>query len=105
MSKTYKSELMAAVHETATALHDAGVMDKKTMRTFDEACLTKVEPMTPARIRALREANQVSQTVFAHYLNVTASLVSKWERGDKHPAGASLKLLALVEKYGLDAIA
>jgi putative transcriptional regulator len=80
-------------------------MDKQTMRYFDETCLTKVEPMTPERIRALREANQVSQSVFAHYLNVTASLVSKWERGDKRPAGASLKLLALVEKYGLAAIA
>ena len=105
MSKTYKSELMASIHETAASLHDASVMDKKTMRYFDETCLTKVEPMTPARIRALREANQVSQSVFAYYLNVTASLVSKWERGDKHPAGASLKLLTLVEKHGLDAIA
>ncbi len=105
MSKTYKSEIMAAVHETAADLHEAGVMDKKTMRSFDEACLTKVEPMTPERIRALREANQVSQSVFAHYLNVTAGLVSKWERGDKRPAGASLKLLSLVERYGLDAIA
>lgn len=105
MSKTYKSEIMAAVHETAASLHEAGVMDKKTMRYFDEACLTKVEPMTPERIRSLREANHVSQSVFAHYLNVTVSLVSKWERGDKHPTGASLKLLALVEKYGLEAIA
>ena len=104
MSKSYKSELMAAVHETATSLHEAGVMDKKTMRSFDETCLTKVETMTPEHIRALREANYVSQSVFAHYLNVTASLVSKWERGDKRPGGASLKLLALVEKHGLDAI-
>ena len=63
MSKSYKSELMAAVHETAASLQEAGVMDKKTMRYFDEACLTKVEPMTPAQIRALREANQVSQSV------------------------------------------
>ena len=96
---------MAAVHETAAALHEAGVMNKQTLRTFDEARLTKVAPMTPARLRALRAANQVSQAVFAHYLNGTASLVSKWERGDKQPAGASLKLLTLVEKYGLDAIA
>lgn len=105
MSKTYKSEIMAAVHETAASLYEAGVMDKKTMRYFDEACLTKVEPMTPERIRALREANHVSQSVFAHYLNVTASLVSKWERGEKNPSGASLKLLTLVERHGLDAIA
>lgn len=47
MSKTYKSEIMAAVHETATALHEAGVMDKKTMRSFDEACLTKLGMAPP----------------------------------------------------------
>lgn len=39
------------------------------------------------------------------YLNVTSSLVSKWERGEKRPSGASLKLLSLVEKKGLGAVA
>jgi len=43
--------------------------------------------------------------VFARYLNVTVSLVSKWERGEKEPRGPSLKLLALVQKKGLEAIA
>lgn len=56
--------------------------------------------MTPEQIRAPRERNNVSQSVFAHYLNVTVGLVSKWERGDKRPAGVSLKLLTLVEKMG-----
>jgi putative transcriptional regulator len=36
---------------------------------------------------------------------VTPSLVSKWERGEKRPQGASLKLLSLVETKGLDAVA
>jgi putative transcriptional regulator len=47
----------------------------------------------------------VSQAVFASYLNVTTGLVSKWESGEKRPHGSSLKLLALVEKKGLEAIA
>jgi putative transcriptional regulator len=47
----------------------------------------------------------VSQSVFANYLNVTASLVSKWERGEKRPSGAALKLLTLVEKKGLAEVA
>lgn len=105
MSQTYKSDILAAVHETAQDLHDAGLMSKKTLHNFDVACLTQVEPMAPEQIRALREQYNVSQSVFALYLNVTVGLVSKWERGDKRPAGASLKLLALVEKNGLDAIA
>ena len=105
MSKTYRSDAMAAIHETASDLHDAGVMDKRTMRKFDELCLTPVRPMTPDEIQALRRRERVSQAVFARYLNVSKGLVSQWERGEKHPAGASLKLLAIVEKKGLEAIA
>ncbi|MGB0713636.1 MAG: helix-turn-helix domain-containing protein [Gammaproteobacteria bacterium] len=105
MTETYKTDILGAIHETAEDLYAAGVMDKQTLRQFDEACLTEVMPMPPEKIRALREACQVSQSVFARYLNVTASLVSKWERGEKHPAGASLKLLNLVESKGLDGIA
>ena len=57
--------------------------------------------MKPEEIKAIREREHVSQTVFANYLNVTSSLVSKWERGEKRSSGASLKLLSLVEKNGL----
>jgi len=86
-------------------LHAGGVIDKRTMRRFDSACLTPIRPLKPAEIRAIREREHVSQTVFANYLNVTSSLVSKWERGEKRPSGASLKLLSLVEKNGLAAVA
>lgn len=40
MKKQYRSRLMASVHETAEGLHDARLMDKRTMRKFDELCLT-----------------------------------------------------------------
>jgi putative transcriptional regulator len=105
MSKTYRSDALAAIHETAADLHDAGVMDKRTLRSFDELCLTSVRPMSAADIRALRARERVSQAVFARYLNVTAGLISQWERGEKRPAGASLKLLNLVDRRGLAAIA
>jgi putative transcriptional regulator len=96
---------MAAIHETAEDPHAAGLMDKRTMRKFDEACLTPVRPLRPKEIRELREREGASQAVFARYLNVTTSLVSQWERGEKHPQGASLKLLALVVRKGLEAVA
>ncbi len=105
MTKTYRSDALAAVHETASDLHDAGVMDKRTLRKFDELCLTPVRPIRAREIRALRERERVSQAVFARYLNVSTGLISQWERGEKRPAGASLKLLTLIEKKGLEAIA
>jgi len=105
MPKKYRSNVMAAIHETAVDLHRVGGMGKKTMRKFDVLCLTPIQEMTPNKIRALRARENASQTVFAAYLNVTPSLVSKWERGEKHPQGASLKLLSLVDKKGLEIVA
>ena len=105
MTKTYRNDILAAIHETAEDLHDAGVMEKRTLRRFDEKCLTPVEPMDAAAIRALRARERVSQAVFARHLNVTMGLVSQWERGEKRPAGPSLKLLSLVRNKGLEAIA
>ena len=46
----------------------------------------------------------MSQAIFALALNVTTSLVSQWERGEKKPSGPSLKLLALADKKGIQAI-
>lgn len=99
------SSILASVYKTAAGLHKAGLVDKATMREFDAICLTPVEPLSPDEIRALREREQVSQPVFAHYLNVRKDAVSKWERGEKRPDGPSLKLLNLVKAKGLQAIA
>lgn len=103
-TKKTESDILGAVHKTAAGLHRAGVIDKVTMRKFDELCLTPVTPMTPEEIRAVREREQVSQPVFARYLNVRRDAVSKWERGEKQPDGPSLKLLNLVKMKGLQAI-
>ena len=96
---------MASVHETSLGMIEAGVMSKRTMRAFDEMCLTPVEEISLGDIRALRMRENVSQAVFARHLNVTTGLVSQWERGEKHQRGASLKLLTLVAKNGLEAVA
>ena len=105
MARQYRSEAMASIHETASDLHTAGIMDKQTMRRFDEACLTPVRVPAPAEIKALREREGASQAVFARYLNVTTGLVSQWERGEKHPQGPSLKPLSLVARGGIALVA
>ena len=105
MTKKYRSKALGALHETVQGLHRLGLVDTQTMREFDASCLTPVEKLSPKQIAALRRRAGVSQAVFASYLNVTTGLVSKWERGEKHPQGPSLKLLALVQKKGLEAIA
>lgn len=105
MAQKYKSDALAALHESVQGLHDIGLVDAKTMRQFDSTCLTPIENMSPEEIVETRTKQGVSQTVFAHYLNVSVGSVSKWERGEKHPSGPALKLLALVKRKGLEAIA
>jgi putative transcriptional regulator len=94
-----------AIHETMEALHEVGALDKQTLREFDEACLSPIRPMSPEDIRALREREHLSQPVFARYLNVSKNLVSDWERGVKKPGGPALRLLTVIEKSGIQAIA
>jgi putative transcriptional regulator len=38
---------------------------------------------------------KASHAVFARYLNVTTSLVSQWERGEKHPSGVELEQITI----------
>ncbi len=105
MPKKYRSDAFAAIHETMEGLYEIGAVSKHTMREFDEACLTPVQVFAPEVIREIRLREHLSQPVFARYLNVSKNLVSDWERGVKKPGGAALRLLTVIQKKGLMAIA
>lgn len=104
MTKKYRSDVMESIHQTAVDLHSIGLVNKKTMHEFNELCLTKIEPLVANEIKNIRLKENVSQVVFAHYLNVSTGIISEWERGSKKPSGSALKLLSLVKKNGLKAI-
>lgn len=55
MKKNYYSELLKESHKSMEGLCKPGMLDKKTMREFDELCLTPVRPLTGEEIRHLRE--------------------------------------------------
>ena len=96
--------ILDTVHETATGLRKAGVMDAQTMREFDALCLPPIKTYKPTQIKRLRLKYKASQAVFAAYLNTSLSTVQKWEQGQKKPNGPSLKLLNLVDQKGLEAL-
>ena len=102
--KMYRSSALRSLHGAAKDLHEAGAIDKATMRDFDIACLTPAKPLEPEAIKKIREAAHMSQATFALALNVSTMIVSRWERGEVRPSGPSLKLLALADKKGIDAI-
>jgi putative transcriptional regulator len=103
--RKYKSDAFEAIHSSASAMLRVGAIDKATMREFDEACLCVPASMEPERIKRIRESQNVSQPVFARYLNTSESTVEKWETGAKKPSGMALKLLDIVEKHGLKMLA
>jgi putative transcriptional regulator len=74
------------------------------MRKFDLLCLDPIPEYNSEKIRALRDHLQLSQLALAAVLNTSLSTVRKWEVGDKHPGGPSLKLLDLLDREGLEAV-
>lgn len=100
----FKSDAFAAIHESASAFHKVGAIDKATMRDFDVSCIAVPARITPKQIKKLRQSSGVSQPVFALYLNTSESTVKQWETGAKKPSGAALKLLSIVQKHGLEVL-
>lgn len=93
--------------ETAVALSKHRLLSAQEISQIKALCTTPpvYTPEKVARIRT-RKA-KMSQSVFAGFLNVATSTVQKWEspNSGKHPSGAAAKLLQLIDKKGIEAIA
>jgi putative transcriptional regulator len=84
----------------AQRFHATGTVDKITMRTIDAlAAQTKAE-----QIVQLRKREGISQGVLATILNMSSESVKKWEQGKSKPQGAALRLLAVIERGGIEAV-
>ena len=88
----------------ATSLHRTGDIDIMTLPEYIRLGLPKVKPFRSRDIKHIREKIKVSQPVFAKLLNISIETVRKWERGERHPTGSSLKLLNLVHHHGISAL-
>ncbi len=103
--RKYASNISEAIHSSAAALHKVGALGKTTMRDFDARHLVVAASIAPMDIKKIRIANNMSQPVFARYLNTSESTIEKWETGAKRPSGIALKLLEVVQKHGLQVLA
>ncbi len=99
-----KKRLLSEAHEMAKGLHSVGAIDIPTMREFNALCIPKTRNLSAAKIKKIRRCAGVSQAVFAKIINVSLAAIKQWERGERKPNGAALKLLNLVEEKGIDAI-
>jgi putative transcriptional regulator len=99
-----KNNIKQAVYETATDLHNAGLISNERMEHYKKLNIPQIHEFKPEQIKELREKENVTQSVFAAYLNISISAVRKWESGEKKPSGLALRLLNLIEKKGLATI-
>jgi putative transcriptional regulator len=104
-----KARLRAEIVEAMRGLHKIGAIsdaevEKTTLRMLGRDALPKVDALSPAEIAKLRERAGVSQAVLAGFLNVAVNTVSQWERGERKPTGAALKLLNVVKRNGIEAL-
>jgi putative transcriptional regulator len=101
---TAQTRILEAVHHTAADLHQLGFITKCKRRQYDALCIAPVHDYDSQKIRALPKHLQLSQAVLAAVLNTSLSTARKWEVGDKHPSGPSLKLLHLLDRQGLEGV-
>jgi putative transcriptional regulator len=99
--KSKKPSMLEVAHNMAKGLYEADIIDAVTMREFDALCLPPIKEFSPTEIKKLRLRENVSQPVFAIYLNTSTSTIKQWEQGEKHPRGTSLRLLNLIAAKGL----
>ncbi len=104
-----KSRMRSEIVEAMRGLRKVGAvsdgeLEKTTLRMLGRDALPKVEAMSPAEIAAVRQRTGISQAVLAGFMNVAVNTVSQWERGERQPTGAALKLLHVVKQNGLDAL-
>ncbi|MCM2357175.1 MAG: transcriptional regulator [Geobacteraceae bacterium] len=100
----HKSRLLEAVHETAQDLNELGFIDKRALNRYDALCIEPVPAYSPEQIRTLRDRYRISQAVMASIFNTSLSTIQKWEIGEKHPGGPSLKLLNILDRKGIEAL-
>jgi putative transcriptional regulator len=103
------NRVVEALLESSSDLHRLGIMDddayrKITLRHLGPQAISSAQPISAEEIRNLREQENISQGVFARYLNLTVGFVSQLERGTKQPKGPALVLLNLIRNKGLQAI-
>lgn len=102
-----KMRMKSEIVEAMQGLHKIGAVTdiqlaKTTLRMLGKDALPKVKSLTPNEITAIRIQTGTSQAVLAGFLNVAVNTVSQWERGERQPTGAALKLLHVVKSNGLE---
>jgi len=100
MRKSISDSITSVVQD----LNKSGLIDEITMKNIENLCLPDIPEYSPEKIVLIRKKFKLSQAALANIFNISPSTVRKWEQGNKKPAGASKKLLNIIERKGLEAL-
>jgi len=94
-----RESIKNAIGETVQDMMDSGIKVSFTKKELDllGVEIPKVQ-LTTNQIISIRKQMNLSQTVFAKVLNVSASSIRQWEQGKRKPSGSTKVLLELLEK-------
>ncbi len=99
-----RKSIAESITSTVKDLNKSGLVDDITMKNIENLCLPEIKEYSPEKIILIRKRFKLSQAALASIFNISPSTVQKWEQGNKKPAGASRKLLDIMERKGLDAL-
>ncbi len=99
-----RNSIAESIGITINDLYRDGLVDEITLRNIQKLCLPEIKDYNPEEIVALRKRFRLSQAALATIFNVSPSTVQKWERGKKKPTGSSKKLLAVLERKGVEVL-
>jgi putative transcriptional regulator len=98
-----RDSIVKSITNTIKDLNKSGLVDDITMRNIENLCLPEIQEYSPEKIASIRKEFKLSQAALASIFNISPSTVRKWEQGNKKPAGASKKLLDIIERKGIEA--
>ena len=99
-----RDSIAQSITNTVRDLNKSGLVYDITMKNIENLCLPEVQEYSPEKIVSIRKKFKLSQAALASVFNISPSTVQKWEQGNKKPAGASRKLLDIIERKGLEAL-
>ena len=99
-----RESIAESIISTVKDLNKSGLIDEITMKNIKNLCIVDVKQYTPENIVSIRKNLKLSQAALASLFNISPSTVQKWEQGTKRPAGASNKLLDIIERKGMEAL-
>lgn len=98
------------LQEIAHDFNEIGVVTDELKEKIDSrvrlrelrASLPILNSLSGADINRLRQRYNLSQAMLAAYVGMSVGTIVKWERDEKKPNGAALRLLNLIDRKGLD---